>query len=203
MYLTKLELDLRSPATRNAFVDCQRMHRLLNSLFDYSREDVHLLYRVQNLGRSCVVYLYSDRPILREKLLPFMSFQGEQDVSDWLNGMTEGRRVCFDFLTMPNKKVAQYGCKNSQRRVLRSEAERLSWLVRKASQNGFEILSVQELESFSFSGIHDAEQGGRMNWDAYHYRGILEIRDASAFQNALISGIGPGKAYGLGMILLV
>ena len=41
-----------------------------------------------------------------------------------------------------------------------------------------------------------------MEWKAWHYRGVLEILNADAFVNALADGIGPGKAYGLGMILL-
>ena len=202
MYLTIIELDLGNRTVRGALGDCQRMHRLLNGLFANSRGEVQLLYRVQNSGRNCGVYLYSESPVIREKLLPFMVLAGERDVSAWQSTMTEGRRVRFDLLTMPSKKVAQADGKNSRRRVLRTEEERMAWLARKASRNGFEILSVQELEATSFAGNHEAEQGGQMNWDAYHYSGLLEIRDASAFQKALSGGIGPGKAYGLGMILL-
>lgn len=202
MYLTKIELDMGNRTVRAALGDCQRMHRLLNGLFACSRGEAKLLYRVRNSGRNCAVYLYSDSPLIREKLLSFMVLAGERDVSAWLNAIAEGQRIRFDLLTMPSKKVAQEGSKNSRRRVLRTVDERMAWLARKASQNGFEILSVQELESSGFVGSHKAEQGGRMNWDSYHYSGILEIRDASVFQKALSSGIGPGKAYGLGMILL-
>lgn len=202
MYLTKIELDMGKRAVRAALGDCQMMHRLLNGLFSCSRGEAQLLYRVQNTGRYCAVYLYSDSPLIREKLLPFMALAGERDVSTWLSAMTVGQRLRFDLLTMPSKKVAQEGSKNSRRRVLRTADERMAWLARKASQNGFEILNVQELESSAFSGKHKAEHGGRMNWDSYHYSGILEIRDALAFQKALSNGIGPGKAYGLGMILL-
>ncbi len=203
MYLTKIELDLGNRTVQGALGDCQRMHRLLNGLFDRSRDEVKLLYRIQNGGGSCAVYLYSESPVIRDKLFPFMVLAGERDVTAWQSTMTEGRRVRFDLLTMPSKKVAQADGKNSRRRVLRTEEERMAWLVKKAAQNGFAIVSVQELESDSFVGNHKAEQGGRMNWDTYHYRGVLEIQDAAAFQKALSCGMGPGKAYGLGMILLI
>lgn len=203
MYLTKIELDPGNRTVRSALGDCQKMHRLLNGLFTSPREEAKLLYRVRSSGHNCAVYLYSDSPVLREKLLPFMVLAGERDVSAWQSAMTEGQIVRFDLLTMPSRKVMQEGSKNSRRRVLRTMEERLAWLARKAAQNGFEILSVQELETSGFSGNHEADQGGRMNWDAYHYTGILEIRDAKAFQRALAGGLGPGKAYGLGMILLI
>lgn len=202
MYLTKIELDLRQRAARAALADCQQMHRFLNGLFDCPREEAELLYRIQNQSNHCSVYLYSACPIVQEKLLPFMHFAGQRDLSDWLQGLTEGRGLSFDFLTMPSKKVGQESGKNSRRRVLRTAEERLAWLDRKANQNGFEILNIHELESSSQFGRHEDARGGKMVLDAYHYRGILQIRNAEQFQKAMASGIGPGKAYGLGMILL-
>ena len=74
-------------------------------------------------------------------------------------------------------------------------------MERKAAQNGFALVQMQELETVGFTGKHSQEQGGRMSWNAYHYTGILEIRDAEAFRKAMEQGIGPEKAYGLGMIL--
>lgn len=202
MYLTKIELDLGHRAVRAALGDCQKMHQLLSGLFACPRKNVNLLYRVQNCGHLCFVYLYSEKPVIRENLLSFMVLVGEQDVSQWLHSMTCGRQFRFDLLTMPSSKVYQVGFKNSRRRVLKTEEKRVDWLLRKASQNGFEILGLQELESTGFAGKHGAIQGGQMNWMLYHYCGILEIKDASVFQNAVSNGIGPGKAYGLGMILL-
>lgn len=202
MYLTKIELDIRQRAARTALADCQQMHRFLNTLFDCPREQAQLLYRIQNQGNHCSVYLYSACPIVQEKLLPFMHFAGQRDLSNWLQGLTEGRVLSFDLLTMPSKKVGQEPGKNSRRRVLRTAEERLAWLERKAKQNGFEILSIRELESSSQFGRHNDTRGGTMVLDAYHYRGFLLIHDAEQFQKAMKIGIGPGKAYGLGMILL-
>lgn len=202
MYLTKIELQLSNRTVCTALGDCQKMHRLLNGLFDDSRQDVQLLYRVRNRGRECSVYLYSNCPIRQEKLLPFMTLEGQRDLSLWLNSMVPGRQLRFDLLTMPSKKEHQEKGKNSRRRILKTEEERLAWMERKAAQNGFAMVQLQELETVGFSGRHSEEQGGRMSWNAYRYTGILEIRDADAFRKAMERGIGPEKAYGLGMILL-
>ena len=202
MYLTKIDLELSNRTVCAALGDCQKMHRLLNGLFDSSRQDVHLLYRVRGRGRDCSVYLYSSCPIHPEKLLPFMTLEGQRDLSGWLDTMKPGRRLRFDLLTMPSKKEPQETGKNSRRRILKTEEERLAWMERKAAQNGFALVQMQELETVGFTGKHSQEQGGRMSWNAYHYTGILEIRDAEAFRKAMEQGIGPEKAYGLGMILL-
>ena len=202
MYLTKIDLELSNRTVCAALGDCQKMHRLLNGLFDSSRQDVQLLYRVRGRGRDCSVYLYSSCPIRLEKLLPFMTLEGQRDLSGWLDTMKPGRRLRFDLLTMPSKKEPQETGKNSRRRILKTEEERLAWMERKAAQNGFALVQMRELETVGFTGKHSQEQGGRMSWNAYHYTGILEIRDAEAFRKAMEQGIGPEKAYGLGMILL-
>lgn len=202
MYLTKIDLELSNRAVCAALSDCQKMHRMINGLFDDSRQKVRLLYRVNNRGRNCSVYLYSSSPIRTEKLLPFMAMEGQRDLSLWLDAMDEGMRFRFDVMTMPCKKEPQYNGKNSRRRILKTADERTAWMERKAAQNGFVLLQMQEQESVAFLGKHPEELGGRMNWNAYHYTGILEIQDAEAFRRAMEEGIGPEKAYGLGMILL-
>lgn len=202
MFLTKIELDIGSRAVRDALADCQKMHRLLNGLCDESRTDAQLLYRIKSDGRKCAAYLYSEKALQQEKCLPFMHWAGDRDISVFVGGLQNGKTMRFDLLTMPSKKVAQDGRKNSQRRVLRTQEERIVWLNRKAQQSGFVIHSVQELESTDFAGNHNVQHVNRMYWNAYHYTGILEITDEAAFCTAFSSGIGPGKAYGLGMILV-
>ena len=200
MYLTKIELDIRSQAVHSALADCQRMHRMLCGLFSASRQDAKLLYRLREDGGNCSVYLYSAVPVLPNKLLPFMRLAGQRDLSAWTSSFQPGCRMGFDLITMPCKKVPRAEG-NSRRRALDTEDARLNWLRRKAAQNGFSILFATELASSDFSGSHP-QQGNHMEWKAWHYRGVLEILDADAFVNALADGIGPGKAYGLGMILL-
>lgn len=202
MFLTKIELDIGSRAVREALADCQKMHRLLNGLCDEARTNAQLLYRIKSDGRKCAAYLYSEEALQPEKCLPFMHWAGDRDISSYVDGLRNGKTMRFDLLTMPSKKVGFDGKKNSQRRVLRTQEERIAWLYRKAQQNGFAIHGVQELESTDFSGNHNEQRGSRMYWNAYHYSGILEITDEAAFCKAFSEGIGPGKAYGLGMILV-
>ena len=69
-------------------------------------------------------------------------------------------------------------------------------------QFGFQLLAVNELEHIRQTGKHSPESSGRMYFDGYHYQGILQVTDAVKFQDALRHGIGAGKAYGFGMLLL-
>ena len=153
----------------------------------------YILYRLrQERGRNAV-YLYSACPVDPSRLLPGMTLTGSRDLTDWVSALTVGQLWQFDLLAAPMKKVSAEGKKNSQRRILRTEEERLQWLARKAEQSGFRILSVRELEYVRQSGRRAGSQA--MYLDAYHYTGSLEIVDADDFRRALAQGIGSGRAY--------
>ena len=108
----------------------------------------------------------------------------------------------FDLLAAPSKKVVEPGMKNSKRKFLSAPEERLRWLLRKAEQNGFELLSQEEVGQTVSAVSHKQEKGGFMRFSACRFTGILRITDAEAFQNALCCGIGPEKAYDCGMLLI-
>lgn len=202
MYLSKIEMSLSELSVRTALRDAQKMHRLVAGLYRLSRQEAELVYRVQVQGQRVALYMYAGLPIDRSKILPWMLLAGERELSDWLSAMQEGQVWGFDLLTMPFKKVPDGENRNSRRRVLRTQEERLVWLNRKAEQNGFAILEAQESAGEKESAVHPAEKGGKLYLDSYRYSGTLQITNEEQFKQALRHGIGPGKAYGLGMLLL-
>lgn len=202
MILSKIEMPLSEPAVRSALRDAQRMHRLVSGLFQTPREDAQLLYRVRTQGAKVSLYLYADRPVDRSRLLPGMFLAGERELDDWLAAMQEGQLRGFELLTMPFRKVSDGTGRNSRRRVLRTQEERLAWLTRKAAQNGFTILTVQEAAGEKTGANHPEGKGGCLYLDTYRYSGTLRIDDTERFREAVRCGLGPGKAYGLGMLLL-
>ena len=201
MYLTKIDLERASRRIQFALADCQQLHRLVMGLFGTDRKSSHVLYRLRDQDRALSLYLYSDGPIDQARLLPGMHFAGERDLSDWLSQMEAGQIRGFDLLAAPTKKVPTETGRNSQRRILRTEEERLAWLARKGEQNGFRLLQCQELENHQQRGYHKKDSGGPMYVTGYHYQGLLQITDSERFRHAFQEGIGSGRAYGLGMLL--
>lgn len=202
MYLTKITLSLADRSIQRALGDCQQMHRLIMGLFDTDRASANVLYRLRSAQGAIAVYIYSSAPLKSDRLTLGMKFAGERDMGPWLESLSEGQRWNFDLLACPSKKVAVEGIKNSRRRILRTPDERTDWLRHKAMQNGFAVMTVRELGSSQQTGHHPAENGGRLYIDNYHYQGTLQVTDAALFRNVVSSGLGPGKAYGLGMLLL-
>ena len=175
------------------------MHRFITGFFGADRKSNQVLYRTNMVQNKLCIYLYADRPAER---IPENCSVQQRDITSWLNTMETGQLWSFDLIAAPTKKVASEGKKNSQRRILRQPQERQEWLERKAEQNGFAIVQVQEQEQLHVSGRHHADKGGVMYHDAYHYQGVLQITDADAFRKAMQNGIGSGKAYGFGMMMV-
>ena len=201
MYLTKLIIPLENRKAAEALGDCQKMHRLVCSVFSAGRDEENLLYRVNVVHGSIQIYSYSEHRAV--KLPDGVHLAGQRDMSEWLETLSEGNCMGFDLLVSPSKKVYQPEMgKNSQRRILRNPTDRLNWLNRKAEQNGFRILDVREVSHEHSYGRHVGEKGGALHIDAYHYQGSLRVADEELFRKAVQVGIGPGKAYGLGMMMV-
>lgn len=201
MYLTKIDLERASRRIQFALADCQQLHRLVMGLFGTDRKSSHVLYRLRDQDRALSLYLYSDGPIDQTRLLPGCT---SLESGICLTGSLKWKRARssgFDLLAAPTKKVPTETGRNSQRRILRTEEERLAWLARKGEQNGFCLLQCQELENHQQRGYHKKDSGGPMYVTGYHYQGLLQITDSERFRHALQEGIGSGRAYGLGMLL--
>jgi CRISPR-associated protein Cas6/Cse3/CasE subtype I-E len=181
---------LKQELQDKGFFDDTEAHKLIicGDLFDRGKEAVALQDFILELMQKDEVILIRGN---HEDLLLQM-----------LESMEIGQLWSFDLIAAPTKKVALEGKKNSQRRILRLPQERQEWLERKAAQNGFSIIQAQEQEQLHVSGKHKADKGGVMYHDAYHYQGILQITDADAFRKALETGIGSGKSYGFGMMMV-
>ena len=197
MYLIKIEMNRRD--ARGLLADCQQMHRFITGFFGTDRQSGQILYRTNLIQNKLCIYLYAQSPA---EHIPDNCQVQQRDISAWLDSMGEGQIWSFDLIAAPTKKVGCDGKKNSQRRILRQPGERQAWLERKAQQNGFLIIQVQEQEQLHVSGSHKTDSGGMMYHDAYHYQGILKITDAQAFRKAVQGGIGSGKSYGFGMMMV-
>ena len=88
---------------------------------------------------------------------------------------------------------------NSRRVFLRTAQERADWLRHQGEKGGFRVVSLQEDTPFD---LHGKRSPGNICLRAVRMMGRLEITDTVRFVDAYQSGIGPEKAYGMGMLLL-
>lgn len=72
------------------------------------------------------------------------------------------------------------------------------WLERRAEPAGFR---VEQLTSVQAGYVYVSRNGDSgQNLRSVRYDGILKITDLACFEKTLASGIGPGKAFGFGLL---
>ncbi|EPG75125.1 CRISPR-associated protein Cas6/Cse3/CasE, subtype TIGR01907-like protein [Leptospira fainei serovar Hurstbridge str. BUT 6] len=84
------------------------------------------------------------------------------------------------------------------------EQEQLQWIAKRGSENGFEILNVI-IESSGNSNAFKTKATERHKISKIHtvtFSGVLRITNPEKFKTAYTKGIGSGKAFGCGMLLL-
>lgn len=92
----------------------------------------------------------------------------------------------------------------SKRVGIYHEKELLNWLSKKGNDNGFSLLNaVVEFQSdFSANKIKGSLSPSIPKIHTVSFSGILKIMDPALFKIAYTKGIGTGKAFGCGMLLL-
>lgn len=196
MYLIKINIPKQ--AAKSLLADCQKMHQFVTGLFDTDRKSSQILFRTRTTPQTLSLYIYANRPIVPARC----EYEYEQrNIDPWLNSIQPGQYLGFDLVAAACKKEHSSG-KNSIRTLLRAPEERLEWLNRKASDGGFVVEQAVEQERVVLCGTHRDDNGGKMYHTGYHYQGVLQITNADLFRQELQNGIGPGKAYGLGMMMV-
>lgn len=203
MFLSRLTLDPEHPHARRDLASAYEMHRSLARAFavDAHSPPARFLWRLE-----------PDRSGLTGSVvLVQAAHAGHWDTlaaqSGYLQDLQANKPVQTDRLVRPgqpcrfrllaNPTVTRAG----KRYGLHDDDARMAWLQRQGQKHGFALLSAAR----SANGRITAAQGARsrrITLDAVLFEGLLQPLDAAALRLALISGIGPGKALGLGMLSL-
>jgi CRISPR system Cascade subunit CasE len=184
-------------------------------------EDCHSSGALTLLVQSAVVPDWSH--LLPRYLVPAGGWQANPEskrVDQLYAGLEDGMILAFRLRANPTRKVDTHSGPNGERRngrrvALRDEAEQLEWLRRKGSQHGFALLAtsvnpdvadVRTRNSGKVTGARRpadgtaAPSGRRLTFGSVLFEGRLRVVDAATMRDALMRGIGSGKAYGFGLL---
>ena len=70
----------------------------------------------------------------------------------------------------------------------------------KQSRPGFRVVEITAIEAGYVYVNKTSDQSGSRRVRSARYEGILEVTNPDDFLNTLVSGIGPGKAFGFGLL---
>lgn len=196
MYLSLLNINPHSRQARYDLNDRYELHRtLMNAFAEDLPDGERILYRVEEGTLQPIV-----RILLQSQSIPNWDSVARLQ-SDYLIGMPSVREIRLQveqrersrFRLQANPTVKR----NGKRHAIYKEDELLTWLQRKADNNGF---AVDE------NHIRLIKQGVKFGkkrnqrWHAVQFDGVLTVQNVQEFQNALKSGIGSAKAFGFGLL---
>jgi CRISPR system Cascade subunit CasE len=224
MILSRLVLNPRSRDVIRDLGDCQQLHRTILSAFPQApgpaRAQFGVLFRIDLPRSGAPTLLVQSRQHPDWGRLPasYLAVTPEaKDVSGSYQSIAAGDILRFRLRANPTRRIDTKskpdGTRRNGRRVeLRTEEEKLQWLERKGLVHGFEVISVRSAGSVPNVRVNDEGKlhGYRSKPSAplthpltlasVLFEGVLRVADAEAFRHALAEGIGPGKAYGFGLL---
>ena len=200
MNLTRLRLDARSALVRRDLADPYDMHRTLVRAFvqDEAQVPPRFLWRLEAVDAWAqpVVLVQSthaaDWSFLSQ--LPRYLQLGEQpQIKTFDPGQLLEAGSRYRFRLVANPTVSRAG----KRHGLVGDDAQLAWLSRQGERNGFgvEVALVSDSQT-----LHSRKGPMRVSLLRVRFEGMLQVHDVSALSSTLQAGIGPGKAFGCGLL---
>lgn len=226
VYLSKLTLNPRNSEVQRGMANCHALHQTVMRGFptaasEAARKAFNVLYRPELDARSgdVTVLIQSDvapdwQALRSGDATPLVlptAYSHVKRVDDAYRALSAGGRLRFRLRANPTKRLIKKlpdGTDNpggGKRVQLFREDEQLAWLSRKGDAAGFKIedavVRPDRLGGRQQVGWRGPRERGRdIVLEAVVFDGELTIVDAELFRQALVKGIGSGKAYGFGLL---
>lgn len=217
MFFSQLPLNPHRRGTRELTASPQRMHAAVAACFPPDVADAtRVLWRydlVDSLRHN--LFVVSEEPPSFEGLAeqagwPETPNWRTSDYTRFLNSLKENQHWVFRLVANPTASVKQSDGTRGKRIPLVKVEQQIDWLLRKATESGFDIVSggTGELNlklSQRNSRVFDRRHGDtrqRVTLQVVRFDGVLRVTDAKALAKALTTGIGRAKAYGCGLMTL-
>ena len=192
MVLTRILID-KPEAAKVKLFDSYAWHRSLWHAFPGKDGEARdFLFRVDDDRNRFRVLLLSDDDPLHQP---------------W--GQWEPRRVRPDFLSHDRYRfqvranpTMKKTFDNGKKRIgLYDESLLREWMHRKAEQGGFALSdgTLQIGPALDVAFVKERVRGKHVSVD---FKGVLQVRDRTAFQDSFKNGIGSAKSFGFGLLML-
>lgn len=113
----------------------------------------------------------------------------------------DGRRVKHDVIT--HHRLAHRTADGSLPSVADVLPEAAyQWLSRQGERSGFAVDSERMIADCYTQQQFPRDGGGQVSFRSLDYRGVLTVTDPEHFSMGVLTGVGGGRSYGFGMILV-
>lgn len=206
MYLSCLEIDTNQQRGRTWLANPYRVHQRLLMAFP-DGEALRVLFRIETEGERPRVIVQSpvradwERAFREHRVLQATPLQKEVTLR-----FRPGQRLRFLLRANPTKRQfvppAPFGAaarRAGQRLGLLRESDQREWLEEKGRQGGFRPVAFDAI-SRNLMKVPRGQGGAVQTHLTVDYEGYLEAVDPDELAATLQRGIGPGKAFGFGLL---
>lgn len=197
MYLTRLRLDPRSAQVRRDLSDPYEMHRTLVRPFvrDAEQSPPRILWRIEPVAALSdpVMLVQAQEPANWSVLENYLRADAETREFSPESLLRTGQS--YRFRLFANPTVTRDG----KRQGVLGEAAQQAWLARQGQRHGFVVESLLVTGSELLRG---RKGGGQISLLKVCFEGRLKVNNVAALAQAVRTGIGPGKAFGCGLLSL-
>lgn len=122
-------------------------------------------------------------------------------------GFTEGQSFRFCLMANPTRKIdtktGPDGRRRNGKRVPVRDDQLFDWLACRAKRAGFSVEEDSTTTQPGYILVSKTGDGNRHRMRSARYEGILKVTDAASLKVSILRGIGPGKAFGFGLLSVV
>lgn len=200
IYLSLLILNPRSRQVQAELRDPYQMHRTISRAFGEDPATyaaARCLFRVDEISGDA-----QPRLLVQSQMTPDWSpitaieryLAEEPRLTSYAPRFTAGQLLAFRLRCNPTVK------RQGSRYALRTEAERMTWLARKAETGGFVVCraDIKALDPLTTC----TAKAQTVTLNSVQYDGLLRVMDPERFAATLASGIGSAKGFGFGLLSL-
>lgn len=204
MYLYRAVLNTRCKEVRRDISDAYQMHSTLCRIFSEPTKKCQpgtILWRLEPEN------IYEENPMILVVGSELANWQ-RLGVSNWLDSPPDGPislREKFGSSCYTNGSTLRFRikanpscCIDGKRHALRTHEKQADWMNRQAEKWGFEVISQLISHQSDIKG--GTRTGNQIVVFSALYDGILRVRNKERFVEAMLHGIGHGKALGLGLL---
>ncbi len=215
MFFSRVELNPQRRGSRHLLVSPQAMHAAVLCSFPgvlSDRTDARVLWRTDAMPGAVRLYVVSpEQPdfahLIEQAGWPTLQTWETRDYTGLLDKLAAGQLWGFRLAANPTHAVPRGDRTGPSKRfghVTVEQQER--WLLDRAEGAGFAIektaqgaaaLSVHDRRNVQFE-----RKRHRVTLSQAVFDGVLRVLDEGALRKTLVSGLGPAKAYGCGLLTL-
>ncbi|GGO99239.1 type I-E CRISPR-associated protein Cas6/Cse3/CasE [Wenjunlia tyrosinilytica] len=206
-FLARIDLNLQDRAVQRDLRDANQMHKTLmrmvpDGLGPQARRITGMLYRLDTVEHGTILMVQASNVLDTSRLPDRYGRTQTRDLTPMFTALRKGLGVRYRIVVNPVKRERLPLERKDQRGriVPLTGADADQWWIRRAADAGLELHTLTPAAVPAV--LSRTTDASGMRHSLLRFDGTATVTDPAALTEALLSGIGRGKAYGAGLLSL-